>query len=64
MSMADYVYIDLDAKPLLTGPSMSLACEAPDFDQSIVGGSNKVETRGRETHVGHVPAKLMTYVPS
>ena len=42
---------------LLTVPSMSLACEVPDFDESIVGGSGQVETRRRETNVSHIPAR-------
>ena len=41
---------------LLTVPSMSLACEVPDFDESIVGSSGQVETRRRETNVSHIPA--------
>ena len=37
---------------------MSLACEAPDFDESIVGGSDQVETGRREANMSHVPAKV------
>ena len=40
---------------LLTVPSTLLACEAPDFNQSVVGGSDQVQTRGRKTHVSHIP---------
>ena len=39
---------------VLTGQFTSLACKAPDFNQSVVGPRHQVEAGGRETNGGHV----------